>query len=1189
VPNTVRTTLTRPFGELAPSQFEGVVRQVMGSLAAVQWEIRPDPIGHLGSDAGQDIRATELFIGRTGKVSRRQWLAQVKRVQRIQPADLAKIVNKAIPAGSRAPHTFVVAVPCDATARSFDTFKAAAKKRGVKRADLWTREKMNDFLNEAKNARIASFYFGDGSAIQGTVPLPLALDRSAGRDVPLLSRDDEVRELKAQVGDVVIVGPAGTGKSRLAAEAQGVRFVSLQSNAEGVAESLRLDQPSHVVIDDAGLDLGRLEMLLEFRREHAFGIVATTWRETLRDVLALLPGAAVIETRPLERNEMDALLLAVGIGNYYLRGWILDLAEGRPGWAVGLADLAKRGQITSVLSGRGLIDQIGPYLRRLAPSGSEEIFTLLGILAAIDAVDLDRDMETIDVFLRIDVLKRREHLRAAAAVGILDITKDRLRVAPLALRGALIAEVFYDEGPAFPIAAVIRAWPGRRAQIIHGVILAAAAGSAGARRDVDALVPDVIELVAQGSVPALQEFTALDEDGARRALRQTAHLPAGDWARQRVLEISTQRFVLPEALLVLLDSAVGDDRPEHPNPNHPIRMLGELGSRVDPHGRTSFELRHRVLAAADAWLDYDSSPSRQLVWARVVVHLLDPTAEGTFPTTASYMTIQFASAIERPENIRSIKDDLWPPIRDRLGRLDTAALALLIEPVRELASVERGHAPGHGPPPTPDQRVAAGEVLAAVLPALNAVAASRPGLQLALHRLRRQFHVGPRQDLDPEFRLLAMGWQSMRASRNSGHVGHAIDRLVDHWLTEPPNEVMPRLARWAKAAASAGLDLEPVGRMAFDRYGRRATDADALVAAGMAADLGHEIEPVMRHALGRATKVPTWFPGALAGPLRLSTLSAALDPGANAESAAMAVASLTTAEARFVETALLRHGGAGHGAVSRALLRHRNPEVRGAASLGFGLGWPGRSEGLPEGWSDDWKRAFLDAPLGQHGSNYDLATTLTHLVAHDPELVEQWLAMQLRKRATLWRLGFEDKLDLALLPRDVRDRLLRRAAGGRTRRLLRRLAGLLPQPLRARMLRRFSTENRHQLLQLLLGDDREWAADLLFRGVVTVGDIHMALANGNHDGLAPAEALAWAPVLLAHGASAVSIRFLTDLGHMGPESARYAELRAGFETVPPSVDPAVERVRQEAISDLAGLERKALEEEQRERVTGRIA
>ena len=301
MPRTTRTTATRPFGDLSPTQFEAVVRQVLGNLDGVIWEAKPDPIGHLGSDDGQDIRAVELSRG-PRRATRRPWLVQVKRHKEIHPQDLRDIVDAAIPGDSKAPHAFVVAVALGASKRCYDALDAAAKARGVKRIELWDREKVNDFLNEPKNALTSTFYFGDGSAIPGTVPLPVALDRSIGRDAPLLGRAPEVAELLAAPGDVVIVGPAGTGKSRLAAEIPGRRFLTTHSTADAVAASIRNDQPSHVVIDDAGLDIARLNMLLELRQQHYdFRIVATTWAERLDDVRALLPDGTRIEIAELER------------------------------------------------------------------------------------------------------------------------------------------------------------------------------------------------------------------------------------------------------------------------------------------------------------------------------------------------------------------------------------------------------------------------------------------------------------------------------------------------------------------------------------------------------------------------------------------------------------------------------------------------------------------------------------------------------------------------------------------------------------------------------------------------------------------------------------------------------------------------------------------------------------------------
>ena len=129
----------------------------------------------------------------------------------------------------------------------------------------------------------------------------------------LLGREDEVEALLGATGDVLIVGPAGSGKSRLAAEIPGRRFLTLKAEANDVAESLRLNQPTHVVLDDAGLDLPRLDMLLELRQQgHEFAIVATSWAETADDVRARLPSAVRIDISLLERSEMDKTLKATG-------------------------------------------------------------------------------------------------------------------------------------------------------------------------------------------------------------------------------------------------------------------------------------------------------------------------------------------------------------------------------------------------------------------------------------------------------------------------------------------------------------------------------------------------------------------------------------------------------------------------------------------------------------------------------------------------------------------------------------------------------------------------------------------------------------------------------------------------------------------------------------------------------------
>lgn len=87
--------------------------------------------------------------------------------------------------------------------------------------------------------------------------------------------------------------------------------------------------------------------------------------------------------------------------------------------------------------------------------------------------------------------------------------------------------------------------------------------------------------------------------------------------------------------------------------------------------------------------------------------------------------------------------------------------------------------------------------------------------------------------------------------------------------------------------------------------------------------------------------------------------------------------------------------------------------------------------------------------------------------------------------------------------------------------------------------------------------------------------------------MSAAEALAWAPVMLRHGAWAGAVYGLTLFGtHTGEESHVYERLRKEFEAVQPSPEPMVAEVRAAAIADFANREQIALASEREERVTG---
>ncbi len=1160
---TTRTTQPHHFLELSDGQFEDLVRQ-LASTSGVDWSRAPEPVGRLGSDRGRDIRGWERARARRGRnPGEREWRYQVKRWNRMGPKALRTIVKEAIPDKSDVPHALVVVVACRVSDKGFEAFHDEARMFGVVHHDLWTRDTLNDKLVLNANARIAAFYFGDGRAIEGTVPIPLALDRSAGRDLTLLGVDDGVSRLLAASGDVILVGRPGTGKSRLAMEAEGVRFLTSRADADAVAESLRLHEPAHVVLDDAGLAIDRLEMLLELRRQgHQFVIIATTWTEHLNDVQRWLSDATVIEVPLLERKTIDELLKGLGVMNYYLRVEILDQAEGRPGWAVALADIAKRGGGSDVISGRALIDQVEPYLARLGTS-SVKALGLLSVIGALGRVSLVKDLSEVEAYVEVSRLEGQQLLQDAAAAGVLELRNGALEIAPEALRFALVAYWFFEQRPApWPIDKLLTNFPDHRDAILHAVIEASWDGSEKAHEHLEKLLPSVIDMPAD----TIDRYVALNEHAAERAIAELDRLREPASFTLGILTTAARRFALPEAVRRLLDLAVSDNRPEHSNPNHPIRVLGEVGNRVSPHSDTSFGLRIRIATTANEWFDEDPSPARQLVWAKLMVHVLDPEVEGHFPDPGSPMTITLRGGFETPDRLRTLVRDIWPSVAERAVRLVSEPLVKLIGIADDWLRLNRRIEGRYGVKPTEEAASVASSFLEQLLPALSKACEGKFAAQLALQVTSRLYGAGVRQKIDPEFRILS--WKPWRLSRRGQSVvlTRVVDRLADRWTVEAPESLMRRIAGLSAEAAHGQETLFPTIHTAFRALADRSGDLDGLVSAGLAAGLTWELHPLLKASIDQSKESPAWLPAALAGPVRGTVISAALERGPNRGAAEAALALLGPEDVVAVEVAIMNRGRDGHDWVSRALLRHSSEEVRGAASLSFGLGAndPGA---IPDDWYTDWREAFVVASLGsvRGGDNYRLGEHLVRLVTRDPDLLEQWLARQLTldPHATLYRLPADAQESLSRLPVANRDRLVR-GVGRKS--------------------------SRAELLSYLIGDDIAWLEQLLNDGVVDIAEVSGGLYHNDRD--VPdriARILALAPVLVPRGIKPEALASAAEFGSsMGERSAVYEAIRAAFAAAPASTNPHVEAVRQ-AGADMFGRGRdEALAEERNRRVVGAL-
>jgi DNA-binding transcriptional ArsR family regulator len=1150
------------FEDLDPRSFEDLVRGLLSPRRS--WKSL-DAIGRVGGDEGTDIEGVE-WVGvpanaDSGEIppgtATRTWRVQVKRHRSLSPAGLRRIVDAMNAGTSSPPYGFLLATSADLTPAARRTFIAAALEAGVAEPELWTRSFLEDELRRPENAGLLRRFFGIGSGIEGTVAMPPALEASPGQGIPLLGRDEELRRLQHGSGDWIILGRPGVGKTRLAYEAGALRFVSHASPAD-IAASIRLRRPRRVVVDDAGLEPERLDAVLALRTGGLdFDVIAIAWPEQSAAIRRRLHGATEISLDLVERSEMDQIVRQLGIENYFLRGEILRQAEGRPGWAIAIGAAARNGDIESVITGRGLFDQVEPILRRVSRD-TEATLAVVSVLAAIGSATA-QDIEAVADLLRLSVPELQHALNDAATCGIVERYADgqeRWEIRPEPLRQSIVLRRFFELSvPAVRIEAILERWPQRQSAVLHSVVRAAAAGSRGARNRIESWLGSK---TVEPSVIA--EYASLDEPAARRAVRHA--LEGGLAGSLDVLKVAAGQYALPEAVTALLDMGVGDDRPMHSSTDHPVRVLGDLATRVFPNGRTSFALRDPLLRIANNWLEADPITERQVVWARLANRLLEPTAEGTWMQLGSPRTAQMMGGFESAENLRRLSEELWPQVAGRLRSLESRALVEVVDTLDAWLRLARGIAGAFGAVPRPEQVAVAREMSSRMLADLASLAPEHPGVALKLRRTTRLLRVRVAVPLPTEFRLLTWDlWRWWEPAKR--HAEPALERLGECWATEPPGAVMGRVAAWRREASVAGANLFPAVSFAMRGLANRAADREPYVRAAFEAGLCGEAQGLVQAALSAAEVAPDWLREAISGPCRKSVLAAVLADGSPDEIARWAVGELTGDEADLVELALRRQGGE---TVASELLSHPIAAVRGRASLEFKIGDLRHGVPLDARLYPKWSRAFLDAvaPSPSDLGEFHVMEILGKLVDLDPDLAEAWLCKRLDELA--W-----DAFHFAI-PYQA-DAVFRR----------------LPLANRERLARRFAhAPFKSALIPFYMAGDAPLVDRLLAAGILDAEDVLHGVSSIGEDfeeRRAVVEALS--ATLIKHGASPEAIAGTAySGGWMGDESQRHSKFVEMFSEMARSESEAVASVGRAGVTMFEAERERALLSERRERIVG---
>lgn len=641
--------------------------------------------------------------------------------------------------------------------------------------------------------------------------------------LPLAGRADDVASLNAIDGDLILIGPPGVGKSRLAEELTGAIFVDTAADPSQVTDDLRWLTPDVVIVDDAGRRQELVDRLRSLRRSEpdlfSFRLVLIGWPDEVDALQLWLKDATVFQVGLLERPPIDETIREMGVTGRLARGEILDQAEGRLGWAISLADLLVRSDDPQgLLSGSGLYREASRFLMR---SGATDlVLDALGIIGAVGELG-EREVKALSKTTGQPPHDVARAIESAAHSGLIDVMNryswERSRqerfygVQPPMLMNAVVAERFFSVSvAAISLPDLYDEWPDHRVAIARAAIEAALLGAPGARADADDLYQRCItdeEGTFEQRLALHRSYALLDEAAANTVLaliQATVRSIAGDRSEQsgQVLEpavglahLIAARYTSAAAVAVLLDACLLDSRPTNPNPGHPLRKLADLVHDVHPDIPVPTANRLLVAEVLEGWIaEEGKGDDRWPVAAAVFGTLLSVRLTGAFGEPADGRTFQLIEAVLTPEQMDEVYDTIWPRLQGFLAPDREELAAAVIGAAAELLRIGGGYDRPFGQS-HPDASIAKAAELGKFLMTDLAAAPLSRGSQLYLESNAANFDLDlglsidlPYEPFLREIERRPDDWQAAESQLIAD-----IQAMARTWSAEAPEVVMARL------------------------------------------------------------------------------------------------------------------------------------------------------------------------------------------------------------------------------------------------------------------------------------------------------------------------------------------------------------------------------------------------------------
>ncbi|KAB2582878.1 hypothetical protein BS297_23490 [Rhodococcus erythropolis] len=594
---------------------------------------------------------------------------------------------------------------------------------------------------------------------------PFSLSRvptsiSFGAAAPILvGREDALDGLQTQKRDVVVWGLPGVGKSALLSHIRGLYFVEGVPSDEQLMGDILETQPTHLAVDDARRRPDVVDQLATIRRQEQldYVIVAVCWPHELDAVRVSLPESVDFEVAPLVRPDIAQIVRSRGIKGEIEMTHILNQAQGRPGWAVYLADLAREdGGARGVYGGTALHTRVLVYLERsglrTAARDSLAMIALLGSLGDSEIPQLANELGVA----RVDLT---HSINEVAVGGLLNVVRrvapsgdheNSYSVAPGVLTTPIVVEYFFGSTtPALPAREVFDLWPSKRLDVALVVLKCTLAGTDSASITAHRLFDRVVDDVDIGGSreALLRHYLHLGSSEAKyvvdRSVSEWDSL-AQEPAYVKGAALNSVITFIGDAVAEMhvfatIDTAANVAVQVHRAGENLVPFWTSITNRVrgfGPAGTIRIGLLTELWNRIQRWAEQGAwDQERTTVAVSALRQILRPTFDASWMSAEDLRLAHLASVVMPADATTVLTNKVWDEFAKGAQNLSRDDIQTLVDVADEWSRVARGFGPHSETTVSADQAIAASLLAIQIADLLIDASRDYPGVRAQLRAL----------------------------------------------------------------------------------------------------------------------------------------------------------------------------------------------------------------------------------------------------------------------------------------------------------------------------------------------------------------------------------------------------------------------------------------------------------------------